>query len=328
MNKLIPLLTLAGFLITPSLAQGKPKRLPTKPASDAKQSSKNASRKTPELKDFESKPRRFWFFSSLSTSFDTNIDHEPQAIGSFGLVPSMGFHFQDNAEKPAFELEYEVGLHRYTNTDEWDRTSHSLRASYKRRLFDRWYSRTTGELTLKGSSEDRELNNQSVLGQQIEYRATSNIRLIAFAAYRLKRDPFDRGKNAIDPYIGAKFVQRLPGNRRLDFRYRYDHNRSQDPRNRYVRWAYGASFETPVLRHDRLTFDFSYRPQLYARTVKVDHTRVPRADQRWNFTVLWERPLGERLKLSMFYRFEKRFSNDPDKRYIEHEPGIQLSYWW
>lgn len=328
MNRLITLIMIVGCLIAPSLAQGKPKRAPAKRSGDTKQSSKSPPGKTSEARDFEYKSRRFWFFTSLSSSFDTNIDQDPKGVPSFGLVPSIGFHFQDSAEKPAFELEYEVGLHRYTNTEKWNRTSHGLTASYKRHLFGRWYSRTTAEMSLKGSSEDRELNNQYVLGQQIEYRPTANIRLIGFAAYRLKRDAFDRGKNSIDPYIGAKFVQRLPGNRRWEIHYRYDHNRSWEPRNRYIRWTYGASFETPILRRDRLTLDLSYRPQLYARTVSLGDMRVTRHDQRWSFTALWERPLSQRLTLGVFYRFEKRFSNDPDKRYIEHEPGIQLTYIW
>jgi len=305
--------------------QGQSKTSPAGQAASAKKVSRGASRpSTPP----ESKARRFWLFASLSTGFDSNINQDPEGMQSFGLVSSMGFHFQDDVEKPSFEFEYEAGLHRYTNTDKWNRVSHSATASYKRHLLGRWYTRTTGELSFLGSSEDRELNNQYLLAQQIEYRPTASTRLIGFAAYRLKRDPVEQGKNAIDPYVGAKFVQRLPGRRSWEISYRYDHNRSWDPRNRYVRWTYGASFETPLFQHDRLTFEGSYRPQLYARTVKVDEVRVTRHDVRWSFNAVWDHPLNERVTMRIFYRFEKRLSNSPDKRYTEQQPGVSLTYQW
>src|SRR5512138_1976347 len=174
------------------------------------QISKPASTGTAKpLTEAGSRAQRFWFFGSLSTGFDTNINQDPQGTRSFGLVSSMGFHFQNSGETPSFDIEYEAGLHRYTNTEKWNRLSQSLTTSYKRHLFGRWYARTTGELTLQGSSEDRELNNQYLLGQQIEYRPQANIRLIGFAAYRVKRDPVDPEKNSIDPYIGAKVAQKL-----------------------------------------------------------------------------------------------------------------------
>lgn len=317
---------LLGGLIS---MQGQTNGLSTEGVARPKKTSKSVSTEIPKpATEAATRARSFWFFGSLSTGFDTNINQDPQGTRSFGLVSSMGFHFQNNGEKPSFEIEYEAGLHRYTNTEKWNRVSHSLTTSYKRHLFGRWYARTTGELTLQGSSEDRELNNQYVLGQQIEYRPKANIRLIGFAAYRLKRDPVDQGKNSIDPYIGAKFAQNLRGGRGWEVSYRYDHNRSWDARNRYVRWTYRAGFETPLFQRDRLMLEASYRPQLYARTVKVDDIRVTRHDLRWGFSVLWERPLNERVTMGVFYRFEKRRSNGADKRYTEQQPGLSLTYRW
>ena len=53
----------------------------------------------------------------------------------------MGFHFQDSAEKPSVEIDYEAGLHGYSNTEKWNRISHSLATTYKRHLIGRWYAR-------------------------------------------------------------------------------------------------------------------------------------------------------------------------------------------
>ena len=59
-------------------------------------------------KEQERLRRRWWVSMSLASVFDTNITHDEQQVGSFGLVPSFGFHFRDNVEKPSFEADYEV----------------------------------------------------------------------------------------------------------------------------------------------------------------------------------------------------------------------------
>jgi len=281
------------------------------------------------LVETEAWHRRFWFSATLATSFDTNIDHDPQGLSSYGVVPSLGVHFQNSVEKPSFEIEYEIAAHRYTNTKEWNRVSQSLAMSYRRQLFGRWSTRTEGEITLKGSSEDRELNNQYVLGQQLEYRVNKNSRLQLAGAYRVKRDPIDSGSNAIDPYVGVRFIQKLAGDKRWALSYRYDKNRSWDPKNRYIRWAYEAEFAMPIHdRRNRLSFDLTYKPRLYARTIKVDGERVPRLDRRWIFETQFERLLRSDLQMVFLYRFERRDSNDPEKEFQSHQAGFALTYRW
>ena len=281
------------------------------------------------LAETESWRRRLWFSATLATSFDTNINHDPKGVSSFGLVPSLAVHFQNDVEKPSFEIDYEVAAHNYTNSTEWDRVSHNLVMSYRKQLFGGWSTRTESEITLKGSSEDRELNNQYVLRQQLEYRVNDNSRLQLVAAYRIKRDPSDSGSNAVDPYAGVRFIQKLAGDKRLAFSYRYDKNRSWDPKNRYIRWAYEAEFATPVVdRRTRLSFDLTYKPRLYGRTVSVDGERVPRRDGRWIFETQVERVLRSDLRLVFVYRFERRDSNDPDKDFQSNQAGFALTYRW
>lgn len=284
---------------------------------------------TKSLAETEAWRRRLWFSATLATSFDTNINHDCQGVRSFGLVPSLGVHFQNNVEKPSFEIEYEVAAHNYTNSEEWDRVSQNFVMSYRRHLFGGWTTRTESEITLKGSSEDRELNNQYTLRQQLEYRLNENSRLQLVGAYRVKRDPLDTGSNAIDPYAGLRFIQKIIGNRRLALSYRYDKNRSWDPKNRYVRWAYEAEFATPIVdRRTRLNFDLTYKPRLYGRTVKVDGDRVPRRDGRWILETQFERVLRPNLLMAFVYRFERRDSNDPDKDFQSNQAGFALTYRW
>jgi uncharacterized low-complexity protein len=278
-------------------------------------------------------PHRVWIFGSLSSFFDTNILHDEQSINSFGLVPSVGFHFQDDAENPSFVTEYEAGLHRYTGTNEFDRVSHYFNAEYKRQLVGRLSARTTGEVSLKGSSEDRDINNQYSLEQQLQLRLNSTSRLSAFASYRIKRYPLvDVAKNAIDPYLGGKFQQRLGGGREWQLSYRYDKNRSQGEKDRYVRRTFEAQYSTPLFRakHDLLTVEARYSPRRYSRLIKdINDVRVPRLDRRWVFEAGYERPLKDSVQLRLKYQFEKRNSNDPDKPFNAHLFGVTFGFkWW
>jgi hypothetical protein len=281
----------------------------------------------------EAPPRRIWMFGSLSSLYDTNVLHDEQSINSFGLVPSVGFHFQDDAEKPSFTTEYEAGLHRYTGTNEFNRVSQYFNAEYKRQLTGRLSARTTGEVSIKGSSEDRDINNQYSLEQQLQLRLNSSSRVSAFAAYRIKRYPLvDVLKNAVDPYIGGKFQQKLGGGREWQLSYRYDKNRSQGEKDFYVRRTFEAQYSTPLFRgkRDLLTVEARYSPRDYARLIKnINDVRVPRRDRRYVLEAEYERPLSDNVGLGLHYQFEKRNSNDPDKPFNAHLFGITFNFkWW
>ena len=274
--------------------------------------------------------RRWWMSMSLATVFDTNITHDERQVGSFGLVPSFGFHFRDNAERPSFEADYEVAIHRYNNTDEFDRVSQNLNAVYRKQLVKRLYAKTTAEMSLKGSSEDREINNNYILEQQLQYRFTSNTRVAGLAAYRMKRYPIvDRDSNSIDSYVGAKVEQRFRGDRRLELGYRYDHNRAWGARNNYIRRTYTAEFQTPLSlrRRDSLIAEFRYSPRDYQnRTTRVNGVRVPRHDDRWVFDVSYERFIRPNLSMAIDYQFERRDSNDPDKQFTSNVFGLRFTF--
>ena len=274
--------------------------------------------------------RRWWVSMSLASVFDTNITHDEQQISSFGLVPSFGFHFRDNVEKPSFEADYEVALHRYTNTDEFDRLSHNLTAVYRRQLAKRVYWKTTTEISLKGSSEDQEVNNNYIFEEQLQYRFRFNTRVAGFAAYRLKRYALiDRDSNSIDSYVGGKIEQRFRRDRRVEFTYRYDHNRAWDPRNNYIRRTYTLEFQTPlsIVRRDSVSAEFRYSPRDYQnRATRVNGIRVPRHDDRWVFDVTYARWIRPNLSMSIFYQFEKRNSNDLDKRFTSNVFGLTFTF--
>ena len=322
------------LLVCPFMAQGQTKKHASagKATAAAKKKKLKSSSGKEAQKETASVPRRLWFTLSLSSYFDSNIDDDQESINSFGLVPSVGVHFQNDVEKPSFEADYEVALHRYTNTEKYDLVSHNFKSSYRLQLSRKWQARTIGEVSLRGSSEDHDVNNQYVLEQQLQYRLNSENRLRFFAAYRVKRYPLeDIGKNAIDPYIGVRFDQKLKGGRGWEIMYRYDKNRSQDPKDRYVRRMYSAQFHTPLFKEhgDLLTLETRYSPRHYARQIKVNDERVPRRDKRWGFDVLYERPLRDNVQMGLQYSFDTRSSNDPDKNFNSHVFGVTFGFkWW
>jgi hypothetical protein len=223
-------------------------------------------------------------------------------------------------------------LHRYTNSDVYDRVSQNLELAYRRYLGRKWQARTTGGVSLKGSSEDRDVDNEYVLEEQIQYRFNPANRVRFYGAYRIKRYPIsDREKNAVDPYFGARFEQRLKEQRRWEISYRYDKNRSVGPKDNYVRWTYGALFSTPLLKklRDQLTAEVRYAPRLYARQIKVDGNRVARKDRRWVLDLMYERPMRQDLRMVLNYRYETRRSNDVEKNFRSHLLGIGFVFdWW
>jgi len=139
----------------------------------------------------------------------------------------------------------------------------------------------------------------------------------------------EQDSNAIDSYIGGKIEQRLSGDRRVEFTYRYDHNRAWDPRNNYVRRTYTLEFETPLSRkrRDLLLTEFRYSPRTYQnRTTRVDRIRVLRHDVRWVFSATYERLLRPDLTIGFAYQFEKRGSNDIDKRFTSNALGLVITF--
>lgn len=330
MRKYLFALTVLLLLVCPVISQGQTAgRTSTRKVKAVKK--KIPARSKSQEEERASEARRLWFTMSLSGAFDSNIEDDERSLNSFGLVPSVGVHFQDDAEKPSFETDYEAAFHRYSNTSKYNRISQNLTSSYRRQLSRKWQARTTGEISLKGSSEDRDVNNQYVLEQQLQYRVNPANRLRLFGAYRVKRYPLDDiGKNAVDPYFGARFDQKLKGGRGWEILYRYDKNRSQDPKDYYVRRTFGAQFTTPLFRErrDQLTLDLRYAPRLYARQIKVDGVRVPRRDERWTLDVLYERPLRQDVQMGLNYRYETRNSNDPEKKFNSHLFGMTFAFKW
>jgi hypothetical protein len=274
------------------------------------------------------KPHNWTFFASLSNVFDSNIEHDPVPLRSYGLVPALGVSYRNEFSRNTIAMDYEVAAHSYTQTNRFDVVSHNLDLSYRRALPWHFSSETGGEVSIRGSSEDRELNNQYSLSQRVGYRFNKQNRVVAFGVYRLKRHSEDPGSDAVSPYVGGKYERTLGKNRTWELGYRYEMNRARSQRQRYIRSTFSTDFTTPLGKRDQLSLGARYKPQLYARLVKVGGLRVPRHDRRWIWDTEWTHTVSPNLAMSLGYQFEKRTSNDPDKRFNAHFISLTFRYNW
>jgi hypothetical protein len=265
---------------------------------------------------------------SLLNTFDGNINHDPAPIRSYGLVPAASFGYESSPD-PRFTAGYDIAANQYTGTDEWDRISHGLRADVNGRAGQRWRFEAAGSATWKGSSEDRELSNEFGLSTRAAYRLLKSTRLIVLGMARYKQYPDDPGTSGAAPYLGAKLDQRLPGSRRLVFAYKYEERRSREERNKYRRNGYSVAFSTPfVARDGRLTIEAVVKGQTYRRLIKVGSLRELRHDLRSSVEAEYEFPVSPRVMAQWQVGFEKRTSNDADKRFVAPSLGLNLAYRW
>jgi hypothetical protein len=269
-----------------------------------------------------------WLFTTnFGFVFDSNIDQDQKALKSFGRVSSLGISYRDNPKRPSFQFDYEVGWHQYSQTDRWDRRSHLFAASYERRLVKHLSLETEGVVSLKGSTEDRELADQYVVEEQIKYRLNRSNRVKVYGAYRIKRYDDDPQRNTINPYVGVKY-QLVTGSRSWTAGYRYDTNRPINPRGRYIRWTFSGDFSTPLARQGSLAVGVKYQPKLYARLIKFGETRVPRRDEKWTLSAAWGREASKNLFFGFFCAFEAQNSNLIEKQFKANQVGARIRYQW
>lgn len=274
--------------------------------------------------------RRFIPFAVASTVFDSNINHDPQDLDSYGGVLGVGGIFRNDPRKPTLQVQYQAGLHRYTNTDQWDRLSHYARAAWDRRFNRRLALEMVGEVSIKGSSEDRELSNQALVSPRLEFRLTPGWRLRALGGWRVKRYEDTPDRNAFNRYAGLELARRPRSGPRWDAGAKYELNATESDRQRYLRWTWYGGVSIPVRPIDRLDLDMRYLRQRYPyRFVNVPHgPDVLRRDWRVEPEVSWLHTVHDDVELRLGYAFSGRESNDPRRDYRSHQMIFSVQKRW
>ena len=275
-------------------------------------------------------PTRFVPFSVVSTVLDSNINHDADDLGSFGMVAGLGATFKNDPQRPTLEVEYEAGFHRYANTDRWNRVSHHLRAAWERRLNRRFTFEQVGEVSIKGSTEDHELSNQAVVSPRLEYRLVSWLRIRGVGVWRVKRYDDTPDRNAFNRYAALELIGRPQSGLRWTIGGRGELNAAESERQRYERWTWYVDASLPVGRRDRIEVGGRYLRQHYPyRLVDVSGgPDVPRQDARVEPEIAWYHVLGDRVELRAGYAFDSRDSNDPRRVYRSHQTVFSILTRW
>jgi hypothetical protein len=296
--------------------------------------SSSLTSRSPEVQANLAKEGKLWSVQmDLANVFDSNINHDEESLDSIGIVYGLAARYQNRAARPSFELRYAIAKHSYSETEQWDRISHNLQATYERRLTRALRLELEGEIAIKGSSEDREIGNQYIVGPLLKYRFGKQTEIGTFAAYRLKRYDDDPERNATNRYAGLLFIRKF-GDNRLEVSYRYESNDSDGPRNQYIRNTYSAQYSILVNKTYAFSFGAKYRPQRYqSRFIEIEvedgpDYEVQRYDKRWVFSIDSAIPVGKSFELLPSYQYETRSSNDEEKDFSEHLPSLTLRYRW
>jgi hypothetical protein len=264
----------------------------------------------------------------LFTTFDSNFDHEPIGTKSVGLIPSVEAGYQLQKDRHRLQFQYTIGVPRYSNFSEYNRRGQYFKSAYRYTIGKGWSTETELEALLKGTNEDRELNNQYIVTQKLNYRVTKKDKLGLYGAFRLKRDSVDPNQNAKNPQIGIKYTRQLTKKMEVYGGFRYDSNIARGLRQRYIRKTYSAGADIALTKNDAIGIEFRYAPRLYGRLIEVNGADVPRSDKKSTLDINWKHAFSSRFGIETNYQFEKRTSNDVDKIYNNHQFVISFYYRW
>ena len=278
--------------------------------------------------------QRFYFENGVTNVYDSNVEHDSTNIGSYGIVVGATGRYRSRRTKPGVYMEYGVAVHQYTATDRWDRVSQLGRLGFDIPLGDMLLAGVTGEIYLKGSSEDREVGDQYAVLPRIEFRPVDDVRLRIITGYRQRHFADAPTSNAINRYV--TFDSRIRfGDGTLEGAARFEKNLPKIHRLRFNRQTYSASYGREVGDHAEVFAGVEYRPVQYPeRTVDIldeegeEIGEEPRVDRRWKPQLKWVHEWSRNMRTDLEYEYEMRFSNDPDKKYRGHVLTLTTAIPW
>ena len=266
----------------------------------------------------------------FSNIYEDNIDHDAdfEAVPSFGMVPALHLQLRSSQDDPLIVFDYVVARHSYSNTERWDRVSNMFRGEFEPRLDGNLRMKTSGEISLRGSSEDRDISNQFQVAHEFEYRITRRHRVQLYGTYRIKRFPDQPGVQDFKPNIGFNFERSNSDGERFESGVRYEINREEEERGNYNRWTFDVEYRTPML-NDRDQFEIGVknrRKSYAARFVEIEDEDFLREDGRVTIDVVWSHRFNRGVSLELGYEFETRSSNDPERLYKANAFNLLMSY--
>ncbi|MBT8399294.1 MAG: outer membrane beta-barrel protein [Rhodothermia bacterium] len=263
----------------------------------------------------------------FASVYDSNIDQDDEPVSSYGLVPAARFMVRSSREDPILSGTYVLARHDYSNSERWTRTSHMGELVFEPSFSGIVRPQTSGQISIRGSSEDRDVSNEYRVDQEIEFRFTRNQRLILYGAMVWKKVPDSPIDDAFKPRTGVVLQQRGEDGRRWELDIRREWNEEQETRGEYDRWKIETSYRFPVSKAIQARAQVEYRIKSYRdRFVEIEEEDYLRKDNRLTIGASAVSEIVRNVSLQVGYRFETRNSNDPDKLFSAHLMMLMLGY--
>lgn len=267
----------------------------------------------------------------MANVYESNIEHDPEAVPSVGVVPALHLRLGLQPAGALVTVDYVLARHSYSNTERWDRTSHQVRAAYEREVAENLTSVTEAEVSLRGSSEDRDLANQVQFVQAVEWKLSRAVRAEAYGTLRYKTVPASPADRAFKPNVGLVLQRRWDSGARVEVGGRGELNMEPDARGTYRRLTLTGEVRLPLAAPDsRVEVDGTWRVRLYpnriAEDADGDALDLLRLDRQWSVGAAWHRPLLGRLALEVGGEVERRTSTDADKHYTAASARVGVAY--
>lgn len=264
----------------------------------------------------------------VSGVFDSNIDHDPVSRRSYGTLARVGAGIQSARVRPFLTARYDFALHRFANTEEWNRATHDFSVELAPSL-PPVRLRLGAAVRLGSWTEDRQPADQIILRPHLEIRPTP-IHLLDLYVVQSARRIAAGVESRSDTFRLAGlgyYIWWHGGGLRFDGRYEV--NESEFERSRYTGWTGYSWIRVPLAASNRLTLQTAHNRRRYARSFVDQAGTVTRADRRWTFSVSLTSELAEaQWELGMKYEFEDNWSNDAYAVYRAHRVEFTLRRRW
>ena len=269
------------------------------------------------------------FFVSSTGVYEDNFGHDRTGQRAYGGIIAAGLGIRDRSSRPRLEMSYEVALHRYNVTTPWDRVSHLGEAAITVRPA-RWLEwESSGDVSIRGSSDDRDLSDNYQVSQGLAFRIAPTIRLNLEGAWRLRRYHDGSGRDGNSRNLEAEFKRRALGAGWMTLGGKYEINRADSPRYRYHRMTYAFGLATASEAINRLDLELKYRVQQYEhRRIELGGRTPRRRDYRLAPSISYTHRFTSNLEVGLGYEYEHRSSNDVSKGYDAHRVSLKVLRRW
>ena len=274
-------------------------------------------------------PRPLQLHFTTAGVYESNLERDEAPRPAVGGILALGVDLTERRRHPHFRISYEAALHRYSVPTRYQRTSHWASVLTLLRPAGGVSLETEAGLRLRGGAEDRDLNDEYALAEELEVRLARATAVRLTGTLRAKRPGpgLSPGRQAVARGLGVEVRQRLEAGGRFTLGARVEQNEADSARYRYARTTWEFGLESAPGRWQQVELEVAFRDQRY-RSRRVDDRQALRHDYRLTPGLAWRVRPWSGFEMRLAYEYEHRSSNDPEAEYAAHQLGLSLTQTW